>query len=94
MTRDVAKIFRTTVFLIRNCTPQYSSDSPSLLHTMIQRKNIVLSSLLVIEGWDVNVCKAASIQNVTVRPKKVNYMFLMHCPRHFQPPASKIFIAF
>ena len=29
-----------------------------------------------------------------VRPKKMNYMFLRHCLRHLQPPASKIFIAF
>ena len=28
-----------------------------------------------------------------LRPKKINYMFLRHRPRHFQPPASKIFIA-
>ena len=29
-----------------------------------------------------------------VRPKKVNYMFLRHHPRHFQPPRIKNFIAF
>ena len=29
-----------------------------------------------------------------VRPKKINYMFLRHRPRHLQPPASKIFISF
>ena len=29
-----------------------------------------------------------------VRPKKINYMFFRHRPRHLQPPASKMFIAF
>ena len=29
-----------------------------------------------------------------LRPRKVNYMLLRHRPRHLQPPASKIFIAF
>ena len=30
----------------------------------------------------------------TIRPQKVNYLFLRHCPRHLQPPALKFFIAF
>ena len=39
------------------------------------------------------------VANVTsskihIRPKKINYMFLRHRPHHFQPPASKNFIAF
>ena len=31
---------------------------------------------------------------ITIRPKKINNMFLRHRPRHLQPPASEIFIAF
>ena len=30
----------------------------------------------------------------TTKAKKINYMFLRHPPRHLQPPASKIVIAF
>ena len=31
------------------------------------------------------------MQSINVRPQKVNYMFLRHCPRNFQPPRIKNF---
>ena len=33
-------------------------------------------------------------KSVSIRPQKVNYMFLRHRPHQLQPSASKIFIAF
>ena len=39
--------------------------------------------------WDKVECQLTGL--VTIRPKKVNYMFLRYRARHFQPPRIKIF---
>ena len=41
-----------------------------------------------------NQCLSGKAQNVKLRPKKVNYMFLRHHPCHLQPPRIKNFIVF
>ena len=37
------------------------------------------------------LCSYYSNYSVIIRPKKINYMFLRHRPRHFQPPRIKNF---
>ena len=53
-------------------------------------KEFIEMSVLKRSCWDFSD-KHFKFKHLQIWPKKINYMFLRHRPRHFQPPRIKNF---